>query len=167
MDKEIICCLHNTDIKDVTDNIIFYIHLNECTNGDFYYIFNEGFYYACKNGYLDVVEFMLNKGSCNLNFGFYGACEKGYVNIVELLINKGANDWEWGIIKACNNRHKNVIELIIKFFGTSKKMYCNWCHFAKSRKKLTAEDFLENFGLKEHGDYKCKDCISFSSLDRV
>ncbi len=63
---------------------------------------NYGFAGACEGGHLNIVNLMIEKGSCLWNLGFYSACRGGHLNIVNLMIEKGANK-----CSNCNNsKHK-------------------------------------------------------------
>ena len=51
---------------------------------------NGGLYWACENGYIDIVKLMIEKGAKDWNGGLWRACYGGHMDIVKLMIEKGA-----------------------------------------------------------------------------
>jgi hypothetical protein len=66
---------------------------------------NCGLRSACECGHLEMVSLMIKKGAYELNYGLYNACKGGHIKIVKLMIEKGANDWNWGLSGACKRGH--------------------------------------------------------------
>lgn len=75
--------------------------LKACANGDLAQVqnlfksknmLNIALPYACGNGHLHVVKFLISKGVSNWDEGLTSACGGGHLKIAELMIFKGAND---------------------------------------------------------------------------
>jgi ankyrin repeat protein len=85
-----------------------------------------GFHYACRNGHLNVVHFLVQKG-CDWNVrdnrgytGFHSACRNGHLNVVQFLVQKGC-DWNirnnfgnTGFHLACDNGNLNVVQFLVQ-----------------------------------------------------
>jgi len=69
---------------------------------------------ACKDGSMNILNFMIDKGLINPNRGFWRVCYYGYMELIYLLINKGANDWNTGLLNACSGGHINVVKYLIE-----------------------------------------------------
>ena len=46
---------------------------------------------ACEKGYLDIVQFMIEKGATNLNWGLRNSCLTHQIKVVKYMIGKGAS----------------------------------------------------------------------------
>ena len=75
--------------------------------------FNEVFEAACGNGHLEVVKLLVNKGATNLFNGFSAACSNGELDIVNYLIGHGVDDWNRGLRDACRNGQLEVAKLMV------------------------------------------------------
>ncbi len=53
---------------------------------------NDGLYYACEGGHMDIVELMIERGATNWNDGLHNACCGGHIDIAKLMIEKGATE---------------------------------------------------------------------------
>lgn len=58
---------------------------------------NDGLVGACKNGNIDLVNFIIALGPTDWNRGLLGACKYKHVKVVDLMISKGANDFNGGL----------------------------------------------------------------------
>lgn len=98
--------------------------IKACKNGDLQFVvsiiekkivmnWNEGLYFACSGGHMQIVKVLIKKGANNWNAGMFGACLKGHLRIVKLLIKKGADNWDNGFYGACYAGDLRIIELLI------------------------------------------------------
>lgn len=70
---------------------------------------NDGFDAACAGGQMKVVKLMMDVGvHYDLNSGMYYASREGHLDIVKLLIEKGANNRMMGYLGACFGQHPEV-----------------------------------------------------------
>ena len=80
---------------------------------------NAGFIWACNNGHIDVVKYLVPLGvdiHANNEEGFRWACYNGHIDVVKYLVPLGvdihANDEE-SFIWACMNEHINVVYYLV------------------------------------------------------
>jgi len=59
-------------------------------------------------GYANEIN-KLDDRKCDYNEGLFYACKKGHINIIKLMINKGADDFEWGLYYACLGGHTQML----------------------------------------------------------
>lgn len=86
---------------------------------------NEAFVNACRQGFQEIVGFLLAKGldpSLNDSCGFRAAASSGHANILEMLLDDGrvnpvALNHE-AFIKACSNGHTESVRLLLKLSST-------------------------------------------------
>ena len=74
---------------------------------------NNAFYGACLGGHIDIVKFMIKKGTNHWSCGLSYACIGGNIDIVKLMIEKGADDWDSGLRDACRCGHMDIVKLMI------------------------------------------------------
>lgn len=55
---------------------------------------NDSLLYACINGNLEILKFIISQGACNFNNGLFWASCNGSVEICQLLIDKGADTYQ-------------------------------------------------------------------------
>jgi len=68
---------------------------------------------ACKEGDLNEITCLIEKGANDWNMGMDGAACGGHIDIVKLMIEKGADRWSWGMTGADNNGHIDMVEFFI------------------------------------------------------
>jgi hypothetical protein len=79
-------------------------------NNVHYSYYNDGIYYACEDGYLEVVELTIKKGANKWNDGFSGACQFDQLDIAKRMIEAGANDFNDGLGYLCiSGNHGSTI----------------------------------------------------------
>jgi hypothetical protein len=86
-------------------------------------IANRLLYKACKTGFIEIVELIINKRwvhggiewNVEWNAGLGGACKGGHVDIINFMISKGADSGcSFAIYKACEGGHIDIIKMMIK-----------------------------------------------------
>ena len=75
---------------------------------------NDGLYYACRSGNIEIVELLIQKGANHWNWGLYGACKGGNIKIVHLMISKGADHWNFGLCEACSGGNIEIVYLMME-----------------------------------------------------
>lgn len=104
--------------------------------------------YACKSGYIEIVNFVISRGGDHWDWGLHGvccskndnveiakimiengglpshecfesACFSGNINIVNLLIECGVDCWEKGMSSACRGGHINIVIYMIEKGATN------------------------------------------------
>lgn len=68
---------------------------------------------ACEHGHIDVVKLLISNGAKEVNRGLESACRKGWLDIIDLMIEQGANDWNSGLRMACDNGLLNIAQIMI------------------------------------------------------
>jgi len=79
---------------------------------------------ACCSGSLGIVKMLVESckiSAYGLNKSMAHAAGNGYLNVVEYLVEKGSNDWNWGLSCACFGRHKKIMMMMIKKGATKCK----------------------------------------------
>jgi Ankyrin repeats (3 copies) len=76
--------------------------------------FNSGMRYAAKGGYMEIVKLMIEKGATDFNRGMAYASEGGHMEIVKLMIEKGATDFNWGANRAVRGGHMEIVKLMVE-----------------------------------------------------
>ena len=56
-----------------------------------------GLYDACKDGNLEIIHELIEKGETNWNNGLEGACCGGRDDIIIMMVEKGATSWDAGL----------------------------------------------------------------------
>lgn len=77
---------------------------------------------ACTNGYLDIIELMMERDIRSYNRKYYGivsASQNGHIDVVKFLIAKGADNFDHSMNAAAQGGHLNIIELMISYGATS------------------------------------------------
>ncbi len=107
-------------LKDIIDGKKL---IKKCENGNIFTIYknnnsilwwNQGLYLVCKNGYLEIINLIIERGANDWNWGLRGACEGNHLNIINYMVEKGISEWGYVLFYACRGGHLNVVELIIK-----------------------------------------------------
>lgn len=75
--------------------------------------FDEGLFYACHNGHLEIVQLLIENGANDFEYGLTCACRAGHMDIVRLMIDMGATDFNEGLWCACLSNHIEIISLMI------------------------------------------------------
>jgi ankyrin repeat protein len=75
---------------------------------------NYGLWNACYGDHIEIVWLMIEKGAYDWNYGLLGACQSGHIELVQLMIEKGADDWNGGLMNACFGGHVELIRLMIE-----------------------------------------------------
>jgi len=93
---------------------------------------NQGLHGACEGGHRELIDFLIEKGA-DVNDGLAGACEGGHRELVELMIEKGADNWSWGLFHACMDERQDMIELMIEKGGRLINEAKDWWPFDTMR----------------------------------
>ena len=72
--------------------------------------FNLGLYGACRGGFKDLAQLMIERGAVNWNDGLQGACRGGFKYLAQMMIDRGANDWNEGLWSACYGGHRDLAQ---------------------------------------------------------
>ena len=92
------------DIKNKLDIIYKYIDVpNVCMA------------YAARNGHMDIVLFMIEKGATFRNNAMFYAAFGGHMDIVQLMIEKGANNWNYAMSNAAIYGHMDIVNLLEQY----------------------------------------------------
>lgn len=74
---------------------------------------------ACEYNKMEVVEFLIEKGASNFNEYLYYVCLNGWTGLAKMLVIKGATDWNRGLSGACKGRHVDIAKLMIDLGATN------------------------------------------------
>jgi len=80
--------------------------------------YNEAMIIAAKNGHIDIVKLMLEKGTTNYNEAMINAAKNGHIDIVKLMLEKGAKNYDWTMINAAKNGHIDIVKLLLEYGAT-------------------------------------------------
>ena len=144
---------------------------------------NDGFSWACNNGHLEVVKYLLTSPDlkehadihADNDKGFRGACDKGHLEVVKYLLTSPylkeyadihAQD-DYGFRWACSNRHLEVVKYLLTTPELKEhvnihanddwgfRYACNNGHLEVVKYLLTSPD------LKEHADIHAYSDLGF------
>ena len=83
-------------------------------------ILNSGLVATSKNGYLQVIKYLIEKGA-NIHAGddyaLKWACENGHMNVAKFLVENGANIHvgnNHGLVRACKYGHMNIVKILVE-----------------------------------------------------
>lgn len=74
---------------------------------------NRGLINACEGGHVGIAKLMITRGAACFNNGLAYACFEGHIPMINLMIEHGANDWNESLIKACDGGKMNIVEMMI------------------------------------------------------
>lgn len=116
-DLEILCCLNDTDVKDISNLLLYHVHIMNYISP---YGAHIGMYDAAKDGYMDVTNFIIhNIGNIYWFQGFLGASEGGNLTIINYMLEQklesknNINPWNMGLYHACLGGHIEVVKFMI------------------------------------------------------
>lgn len=108
------------------DKLDFVKYLVEEKKADVKYKNSNALQLAAANGHIDVVKYLLEKGSdptANYSFGLRWAARQGYYDIAKILLEAGADPnavGNYALKMAINYGHKNIVKLLSQFQSKSK-----------------------------------------------
>ncbi len=80
---------------------------------------NQILYGACRDGHIEIVNFIIQRRANDWSYGLCEACRGGNIEIINLMIQCGANNWNWGLSGACRGGHLEIINLMIQHGANS------------------------------------------------
>lgn len=129
---------------------------------------------ACKEGYLNIVEFLLDKGvdiSHNGGLALMYACKNGYLKIVELLCEAGANIeyHEGGPLRAAvSSGHLDIVQFLINLGADVTTRDNTPMHIAVHKNHTEIAKILLQAGAKvEKKDKLLSDACKSGNLEMV
>jgi hypothetical protein len=75
--------------------------------------FNYAMNTAAKEGYIDIVKLMIEKGAMDFNRAMKTAAKEGHIDIVKLMLDNEATDFNWGLYYAAWGGHLDILQLMI------------------------------------------------------
>lgn len=112
-----------TDIYEIYKSASVNDLKSEIPKAEFY----EGFFNACQDGNIKVVEYLISIGipKYSLELGLYDACFEGHIDVVEVLIKNGADNLYKGIegCEQCEQGIQKRIQIIELLLSHDTKPY--------------------------------------------
>lgn len=97
------------------------IKYKEDYNDDYNMLLNDGLFFSCSSGIMDVVLHLIKLGANNWERGLEGGCfcnddrfGDGQMSIINYMIEKGATNWKDGLYYACVTGYIDVIKLMLE-----------------------------------------------------
>ena len=98
------------------ENVKFILNINKKNN------LNDALCCACRGGYIDIIELLIEKGANTFDYALRNAAEGGHFKILKMILNKGATITGPSIVAAVRNNHFEIIDFLIKNFNFDKHM---------------------------------------------
>ena len=121
---------------------------------------SSAFIIACKSGNLEMVKYLLDKYTHEINDGLETACYEGHLEIVKYLVEHGADNFNDGL---CSTGHLKIAEYLVECGANDfNKALHNACLMGR----LDIAKYLVKCGANNFNDGSCSACYG-DQLDTV